>query len=69
MLKYVTEPIKKVFNKHPLIANCVTYGMFTSSAEFLQQSIAIYDQSKAESGNTTVSINRIILCIYFLIYS
>ena len=55
MLKYLTEPIKKVFNKHPLLANCVTYGIFTSSAEFLQQSIAIYDQPKDENGTPMVS--------------
>ena len=69
MLKYLKEPIKHVFNRYPLIANCVTYGMFTSSAEFLQQSINIHDQAKAENGSTMVSIKHLHLYIHTHMYN
>ena len=31
--------VKTLLSKHPLLANCVTYGLLYSGSEFLQQTI------------------------------
>ena len=41
MIYHLRRSIKDVFDKHPLIANCLTYGTFATSAEFLQQTLSI----------------------------
>ena len=41
MIYHLRRSIKHIFDKHPLIANCLTYGTFTTSAEFLQQTLSI----------------------------
>ena len=51
MIHYLRRSIKHVFDKHPLVSNCVTYGTFTTSAEFLQQSLALYDKSNNGEAN------------------
>jgi len=49
-LRHLQKHIKRAFDKHPLLANCVTYGTFTTSAEFLQQSVDVYDAKKNGKG-------------------
>ena len=58
MIPYLRRSIKHLFDKHPLVANCITYGTFTTSAEFLQQSLALYDDSNngVPTKDITVSI-------------
>ena len=46
MIHYLKQQIKLAFSRYPLIANCITYATFTTSAEFLQQSINNYDRLK-----------------------
>ena len=56
MISYLRKFVKPVFDKHPFFANCITYGSFTTSAEFIQQSIILYDESKRE-GNKKQSVS------------
>ena len=49
MLHHLRKTIKSIFDKHPLIANCLTYGTFTTSAEFLQQTISVNEKPQNDS--------------------
>ena len=51
MIHYLRKFVKQAFDKHPLIANCITYGTFTTSAEFLQQSLSIHNKSNTECND------------------
>jgi len=51
MIVYLRKTIKSIFDKHPLIANCLTYGTFTTSAEFLQQTLSVNERSQNDSEN------------------
>ena len=51
MLHHLRKTIKSIFDKHPLIVNCLTYGTFTTSAEFLQQTISVNERSQDELEN------------------
>ena len=65
MISYLRKFVKPVFDNHPFFANCITYGSFTTSAEFIQQSIVLYDESKKECDKKqSVSIKY-----YKMIYS
>jgi len=37
--KGLISTIKNVWNSHPLISNCITYGILYSGSEFIQQTI------------------------------
>ena len=37
--KGLMSSIKNVWNAHPLVSNCITYGILYSGSEFIQQTI------------------------------
>ena len=66
MIHFLRRSITHVFDKHPLISNCITYGTFTTSAEFLQQSLTLYDKSKIKEidrENEVSTLTKIALII------
>ena len=66
MLHHLRKTIKSIFDKHPLIANCLTYGTFTTSAEFLQQTLSVNERSQDDSENGTKVTKSLVilpLCI------
>ena len=66
MLHHLRKTIKSIFDKHPLIANCLTYGTFTTSAEFLQQTLSVNERSQADlehGKKVTKSLVILPLCI------
>ena len=51
MIYHLKRSVKQIFDKHPLIANCLTYGTFTTSAEFLQQTLSIGEECKNQPND------------------
>ena len=70
MIHYLKQQIKLAFSRYPLIANCITYATFTTSAEFLQQSINNYDRLKdGDVSNQKVRDNYTLIDYSTLQYS
>ena len=63
MLHNLRRSIKQIFDKHPLIANCLTYGTFTTSAEFIQQTLSV---NKECDGRSTVD-KKVSISLYLFI--
>ena len=58
MICHLRRSIKHIFDKHPLISNCLTYGTFTTSAEFLQQTLSIGEGCENQTNDEKkVNIN------------
>merc|ERR1711915_39948 len=57
MYRFVSK-IKTLFSKHPLAANCVTYGTLYTGSEFLQQTIIRASDVDSQKGYDWGSIGR-----------
>ena len=62
MYRFVSN-IKTLFAKHPLAANCVTYGTLYTGSEFLQQTIIRLSTYSFEIITHMLSLTELLMSI------